>query len=107
MSSSLSCSFPVGLWHHTGATTEHAAVSYSGCCCSKHRDSRWHMLQERWPRHVILRSSIMYGPQSAVPVSRTLFLQFVSSALSQGGQAAQWPPGFGWECMLKSDCFQQ
>ena len=60
------------------------------------------MLQERWPRHVILRSSIMYGPQSAVPVSRTLFLQFVSSALSQGEQAAQWPPAFCWECILKS-----
>eukprot|EP00891_Asterochloris_glomerata_P009011 jgi/Astpho2/9011/Aster-02678 len=45
------------------------------------------LIQERWPCHVILRSSIMYGPQSAVPVSRTLFLQFVSSALSQGKSA--------------------
>ena len=53
---------------------------------------------------MILRSSIMYGPQSAVPVSRTLFLQFVSSALSQGEQAAQRPPVFCWECLLESGC---
>ena len=85
---SLSCSFALG---HCG-----------GCCCSKQGNSRWHMLQERWPCHVILRSSIMYGPQSAVPVSRTLFLQFVSSALSQGEQAARQPPVFCWDCILKS-----
>lgn len=45
------------------------------------------MLQERWPNHVILRSSIIYGPQSPVPVSRVLFLQFISSGLRQGKSA--------------------
>ena len=96
----LICSGPLA---NTEASTEDAAVHYRACCCSEPGKSRWHMLQERWPRHVILRSSIMYGPQSAVPVSRTLFLQFVSSALSQGEQAQQ-PPVFCrcWECMLKS-----
>lgn len=45
------------------------------------------LLQERWPNHVILRSSIIYGPQSPVPVSRVLFLQFISSGLRQGKSA--------------------
>ena len=40
--------------------------------------------QDRWPEHVILRSSIIYGPQCAAPVSRTLFLQFIESSLAAG-----------------------
>ena len=40
-------------------------------------------LQERWPNHVILRSSIIFGPQSPVPVSRVLFLQFIANGLRQ------------------------
>ena len=39
--------------------------------------------QERWPNHVILRSSIIYGPQSRMPVSRALFLQFVARQLAE------------------------
>ena len=43
-------------------------------------------VQAAWPRHVILRSSIIYGPQTSQPVSRALFVQFVvrswSAALS-------------------------
>ena len=42
------------------------------------------MLQTRWSNHVILRSSIIFGPQSPVPVSRVLFLQFIASGLRQG-----------------------
>jgi dTDP-4-dehydrorhamnose reductase len=30
-----------------------------------------------WPKHYILRSSIIYGPFPPVPVTRTLFVQFV------------------------------
>ena len=40
--------------------------------------------QERWPNHVILRSSIIYGPQSPTPVARPLFLQFVARQLAEG-----------------------
>ena len=40
--------------------------------------------QDRWPEHVILRSSIIYGPQCAAPVSRTLFLQFIENSLAAG-----------------------
>jgi nucleoside-diphosphate-sugar epimerase len=36
-----------------------------------------HTIQARWPRHVILRSSIIYGPQAPAPVARPLFVQFV------------------------------
>lgn len=28
------------------------------------------VIQERWPNHIILRSSLVYGPQSPQPVSR-------------------------------------
>ncbi len=42
------------------------------------------VFQERWPEHAILRSSIIYGPQCAAPVSRTLFLQFIESSLAAG-----------------------
>ncbi len=41
-------------------------------------------MQDRWPNHVILRSSIIFGPQSPVPVSRVLFLQFIANGLRQG-----------------------
>ena len=40
--------------------------------------------QDRWPHHVILRSSIIYGPQCPAPVSRPLFLQFVENSLRSG-----------------------
>lgn len=39
--------------------------------------------QAHWPRHVLLRSSIIYGPQSPVPVARPLFLQFVVQQLAE------------------------
>ncbi|EIE18739.1 methionine adenosyltransferase regulatory beta subunit-related [Coccomyxa subellipsoidea C-169] len=42
------------------------------------------LIQERWPNCVILRSSIIYGPQSPTPVSRALFLQFVARQLKEG-----------------------
>jgi len=32
-------------------------------------------LQDRWENHIILRSSLIFGPQPPVPVSRQLFLQ--------------------------------
>ena len=34
-------------------------------------------LQDGWANHVILGSSIIYGPQSPVPVSRPLLLDFI------------------------------
>ncbi len=40
------------------------------------------VIQQQWPHHVILRSSIIYGPQSPSPVSRALFLQFIESSLA-------------------------
>ncbi|PSC74470.1 60S ribosomal L18-3 [Micractinium conductrix] len=43
----------------------------------------------RWPRHVILRPSIIYGPLPRHPIRRGLFLQFVDSTL-----AAQKPCTF-------------
>lgn len=39
------------------------------------------IIQQRWPHHVILRSSIIYGPQCSSPVSRTLFLQMIVGVL--------------------------
>lgn len=50
-------------------------------------------IQQRWPNHVILRSSIIYGPQSPAPVSRALFLQFIEASLSYvilGYLACSW-----------------
>jgi len=38
-----------------------------------------------WPRHAILRSSIIYGPPPPyAPVARALFLQWLDSSLSSG-----------------------
>ena len=42
------------------------------------------LMQDRWANHVILRSSIIFGPQSPVPVSRVLFLQFITNGLRHG-----------------------
>ena len=42
------------------------------------------VVQDRWANHIILRSSIIFGPQSPVPVSRVLFLQFIATGLRQG-----------------------
>lgn len=39
-------------------------------------------MQERWPNHVILRSSLIYGPQAPSPVGRALFLQFIDASLA-------------------------
>lgn len=39
------------------------------------------VIQARWSSHVILRSSIIFGPQSPVPVPRPLFVQFLENAL--------------------------
>lgn len=43
------------------------------------------LIRRRWPRHAILRSSIIYGPEPPLqPVGRTLFLQFIDTALAAG-----------------------
>lgn len=42
------------------------------------------VIRRRWPHHVILRSSIIYGPQCGTPVARTLFLQMIIGALEDG-----------------------
>ena len=41
------------------------------------------LLQANWRKHVILRCSIIYGPQSPVPVARPLFLQFIAQQLAE------------------------
>lgn len=41
-------------------------------------------VQERWENHVVLRSSIIFGPQAPNPVSRALFLQFIERTLKAG-----------------------
>lgn len=41
-------------------------------------------IKASWPRSVILRSSIIYGPHPPVPVQRGLFLQFMDNALGAG-----------------------
>ena len=35
-----------------------------------------------WPPHVVLRSSIIYGPQAPKPVERPLFVQFIVRAFA-------------------------
>ena len=45
-----------------------------------------YLLQAEWPKHVILRASIIVGPQSPVPVSRPLFLQFIVQQLAEQKQ---------------------
>ena len=49
-----------------------------------------------WPHHIILRSSIIYGPQSPSPVPRPLFVQFVVRRLPccvfPHATAAERPP---------------
>lgn len=47
------------------------------------------LLAAEWPRHVSLRSSIIVGPQSRVPVSRPLFAQFVVRLLD-AAQRGNW-----------------
>ncbi|MEW5300359.1 MAG: hypothetical protein WDW36_003295 [Sanguina aurantia] len=45
-------------------------------------------VQAAWPHHVILRSSIIYGPPPPQPVSRALFLQFVEGVLRDQRQTS-------------------
>lgn len=40
-------------------------------------------VQQRWPRHAILRSSIIFGPPPPHPVGRGLFLQFIDTSLAE------------------------
>lgn len=41
-------------------------------------------VRTHWERRIILRTSLIYGPQPPCPVGRPLFLQFVESALREG-----------------------
>mmetsp|Transcript_50765 Transcript_50765/g.162509 ORF Transcript_50765/g.162509 Transcript_50765/m.162509 type:complete len:206 (-) Transcript_50765:106-723(-) len=41
-------------------------------------------IQHAWPNHVILRSSIIFGPEPPVPVARALFLQWMDGVLAKG-----------------------
>ncbi|GBF98490.1 methionine adenosyltransferase 2 subunit beta [Raphidocelis subcapitata] len=41
-------------------------------------------VRTHWERRIILRSSLIYGPQPPHPVGRPLFLQFVEEALREG-----------------------
>jgi len=45
-------------------------------------------IKANWPRSVILRSSIIYGPPPPEPVNRGLFLQFMELALKKGEKTA-------------------
>lgn len=57
-------------------------------------------------RRIILRTSLIYGPQPPAPVGRPLFLQFVEEALREGRPTkfltdefrCVW--GGGWPCWL-------
>ncbi|KIY95787.1 dTDP-4-dehydrorhamnose reductase [Monoraphidium neglectum] len=42
------------------------------------------IIRARWPRAVVLRASLIYGPQPPFPVGRPLFVQFVEDSLRQG-----------------------
>lgn len=42
------------------------------------------VIQDRWENHIILRSSLIFGPPPPVPVSRQLFLQFIEKTLKAG-----------------------
>ena len=52
-------------------------------CCRVKWDQRLRLPQAEWPKHVILRASIIVGPQSPVPVARPLFLQFIVQQLAE------------------------
>jgi dTDP-4-dehydrorhamnose reductase len=50
-----------------------------------------------WPRHVALRSSLIYGPEPpGAPVGRPLFVQFVDEALASGAPATFFADE--WRC---------
>lgn len=42
------------------------------------------LVASRWPRHVILRPSIIYGPPPRNPIRRGLFLQYIDTSLAAG-----------------------
>ena len=44
-------------------------------------------IRRRAPRHVILRSSIIFGPEPPVPVGRPLFVQWIAGELRAGRRA--------------------
>lgn len=39
-------------------------------------------MKARWPRHVILRSGLLFGPAPAFPVKHALLLQGMDKALA-------------------------
>ncbi|KAJ7560800.1 hypothetical protein O6H91_04G146900 [Diphasiastrum complanatum] len=41
-------------------------------------------VKENWPNHVILRSSIIYGPHPLIPVTKSLPVQWIDAELSKG-----------------------
>lgn len=41
-------------------------------------------IMKNWPNYAILRSSIIYGPQSIVPVQKSLPIQWIEGVLSSG-----------------------
>ena len=52
------------------------------CSYGRHKVEGEAAIAARWPRHVILRPSIIYGPLPRHPIRRGLFLQFVDSTLA-------------------------
>lgn len=61
--------------HNRDWTEQDAAVPINEY--GKSKLAAEHEIRRLWPKHVLLRSSIIYGPLTPVPVPRTLFVQFV------------------------------
>lgn len=59
-----------------------AKTHSSACCACRSKVDAEQLVRQRWPRHAILRSSIIYGPPPPHPVRRGLFLQFIDGALA-------------------------
>ncbi|CAG9460551.1 unnamed protein product, partial [Pedinophyceae sp. YPF-701] len=58
-------------------------------------------IRAHWSNHVILRSSIIYGPPPTVPVGRGLFLQFIEDALRSGKETQFFADE--WRCPIFID----
>lgn len=55
-------------------------------------------IEADWPRHVVLRSSIIYSGPTPNPLARTPFLQFVEQALRSGKQQEYFDDE--WRCPI-------
>lgn len=61
-------------------------------------------IQQHWPRHVILRSSIIYGLEPPHPVGRALFLQFIEASLRKGEPTSFFSDEFRCPIYVQVSC---